>query len=574
MPYPSYKDPLPHERPPEQRIFIEGKPALVLPKGSYIKETDDYAVECARVTGALIELLSPCLGPNALYKLILAEDGSCYLTKDALTIFGKIKLSNPVARILAGAGVDVAKGVGDGSTTTVLLACSIINNTLPLLDLGIKPSELARGCMMAYKRFLSIEDRFTFPVHEPQQHLRGLLRTWLASSTLSSHWDVFVNLMEELISYLKVAQNGNLSRLDNVFMRCLMGRSVAESRLIRGLALMRERVHPSMPTHIRRAKLILIKGELLLSKTGLVPRTAHAVEVNSLHEYMNLLKAKQEVMLPYLRRILDAGVNVILLERGADDEVVEYLARRGVLLLRRFSPQEFDHLASVTGAIPLVSADAFTGDEVVEVEDVRLEVMGGTTWWILEGIRDPRGCEVLLRGPNELFLQEAERLLLRGLRLTKTFLAQPSITYGGGWLEMKVAQELRAYCPCLRGAEQLVVEKIADAFELIPSLLARNSGMKRLDALLSLRSSLNASAFACVDALGRCLGDARSLNIVEPYAVKRRAIIAAMEAAYTLLRVDRLVASRRLSKEESYFVERTTKASPEATKKFYADLGI
>lgn len=59
-----------------------------------------------------------------------------------------------------------------------------------------------------------------------------------------------------------------------------------------------------------------------------------------------------------------------------------------------------------------------------------------------------------------------------------------------------------------------------------------------------------------------------------PAFVKEYAVSVALQIAYTILRVDGVVASRKYSKEEVYYSERTEKTSKEVREKIYRDHGI
>src|SRR5207245_11682133 len=114
------------------------------------------------------KLVASGLGPHSSYKLITTDGGVSFLTSDSYTIFSKLMLKHPLEQVTAGAGIDVAKSTGGGSTTTVLLVAEVLNKLLPLIRDGMKQSTAVAGCVLPDKRAMS---RLTSLALQPGQHL-------------------------------------------------------------------------------------------------------------------------------------------------------------------------------------------------------------------------------------------------------------------------------------------------------------------------------------------------------------------------------------------------------------------
>lgn len=98
----------------------------------------------------LNDVVSSTLGPSGRNVIIQNEDGTIHITKDGVTAAKSFKkLEDPVENI----GVQLIKrvseksvdAVGDGTTTSTLLAAEIINKGLMLLNQGSNPVEVSRG---------------------------------------------------------------------------------------------------------------------------------------------------------------------------------------------------------------------------------------------------------------------------------------------------------------------------------------------------------------------------------------------------------------------------------------------
>lgn len=547
----------------------------VLPKGTAREKGSSALIQHIGLIDAVMQLVKSCFGPNSSYKLIDTESGASFLTNDAFTIFTRVSLDHPLARVVAGAGVDAARSTGGGSTTTIIIAGQILKNLLPLLKQGIRQGVLVTGCLRALDRIREKKDAFSIAPRDPIELVRPIVRTSLAGTVLAEYSTVFEKIILDAIQCTRAYETRDLSRIDDIYVRTQVGGSLVDSRLVRGVALLRESIHAHAVEHLTGGKVLLAKGEFNIPKKGKT-RYDHTFNVNSPDEYARMLRSKHEVLVDVMSNVLDCGANVVLVEKGVDDMAIDFLVKRGVIVIRRFPPQEFDHIISVTGAQPVSDFNDISPDNMVSVESVDFLKVAGNTWWFLEGFPNSRSCEIFVRGPNELLLKEAERLLKNLFKLVQTYLKEPTYVYGAGWYETAIARDLKDFARKVHGKQQIVIEKVAEAIEYIPALLAETSGMDPIITLADLRSLVSNSTdkFYGIDCHSRKVADVGRLGIIEPYRVKLQSIVSAFEAAVTVLRVDEVLRSRKLSKEERYYIERLEKTTPEATKKIQREYGI
>ncbi len=522
-----------------------------------------------------MELVKSCLGPNCAYKLIKAESGADFLTSDAFTIFTKVQLTHPLAQVVVGAGVDAARSTGGGSTTTVIIAAQILKNLLALLRSGVKQSVLVSGCLRALDCIRKESGLLSSLEEEPLGLVRPIVRTAIAGTVLAPSAEIFENLVLDAVLYSRTFETKEFWRLEDIYIRAQVGGALRDSRLVRGLALLRESIHPATLEHRKNGRLLLAKGEFNMPKKGKTPHYDHQFNLSSPEEYARMLRSKEGVLVDVMSKVLESGADVILVEKGVDDVAIGYLARRNVIVIRRFPPPEFEHVIAATGARPIADFNDASPSDVVAVGSVDFMTIAGNTWWFLEDFPNARSCEIFLRGPDDLVLKEGERLLKGVFKLLAGFLKDPTYVYGGGWYELMLAKALRKYSRRVEGREQIVMERVADALEYIPYLLAETSGLDPLGTIAELRrlNATNGQNFG-VDGRSRRVADVRRLEIVEPLRIKLQSVLSAFEAAVTVLRVDQVVRSRKLSNAEKYYIERLEKTTPEATKKIQRDYGI
>jgi thermosome subunit len=170
----------------------------------------------------------------------------------------------------------------------------------------------------------------------------------------------------------------------------------------------------------------------------------------------------------------------------------------------------------------------------------------------IEGAKNPRAVNILLRGSNDMALDEAERSINDALHSLRNVLSKPMIVAGGGAVETELALRLREYARSVGGKEQLAIEKFAEALEEIPMILAETAGMEPIQTLMDLRSKHSKGLVnAGVDVMnGRLNDDMMSINVIEPVRVKAQVFKSAVEAATAILKIDDLIAASALKSEK------------------------
>jgi chaperonin GroEL (HSP60 family) len=165
----------------------------------------------------------------------------------------------------------------------------------------------------------------------------------------------------------------------------------------------------------------------------------------------------------------------------------------------------------------------------------------------VEGCKNPKAVAILIRAGLERLVDEAERALNDALMVVIDVVKLNKVVAGGGAIESEISKRLRQYAAKVGGREQLAVEAYADAFEIIPEVLAENAGLDIINTLVGLRAAhekpnglwmgLNAFTGEIVDMMKE--------GVIEPLSVKEQAIKSGMEVASMILRIDDIIASAK-----------------------------
>jgi chaperonin GroEL (HSP60 family) len=198
----------------------------------------------------------------------------------------------------------------------------------------------------------------------------------------------------------------------------------------------------------------------------------------------------------------------------------------------------------VTGARRIETIKEFDAEDFGHVERVRTESRDDDDFAFVEGGADTRAVTLFVRGGTEHVVDELERTIEDAIDVLVTTVKTDEVVPGAGAVEMQVARRVRDAADSIEGRKQLAVRAFADAIEVVPRTLTENAGMDQIDALVELRAA-NETAPAGIVATRdvREVGDPVEYGILDPAAVKRKAVESATEAATMIVRIDDVIAA-------------------------------
>jgi chaperonin GroEL (HSP60 family) len=273
-----------------------------------------------------------------------------------------------------------------------------------------------------------------------------------------------------------------------------------------------------------------------------------SVNVSDPDQLRNFLDQEEEQLQAMVDQIDELGADVVLCQKGIDDMAQHYLAKKGILALRRVKKSDLEFLTEVLGAriaSDLDSAEAadlgrgtFDYDEAEEL-------------FYVEGLDEhSHGVTLLLRGSTEHVVDELERGIEDALDVVGDTIAEGLVLPGGGAPEVELAARLRDYADGVSGREQLAIEAFADSLELVPRVLAGNAGLDSIDTLVDLRAAHeDGDTRAGLDVYTGDVVDTFDAGVVEPGHAKRQAVASAQEAANLVLKIDDIISAGDLSTE-------------------------
>ncbi|MEM4635833.1 MAG: thermosome subunit beta [Candidatus Nitrosocaldus sp.] len=519
-------------------------PVLILKEGA--KETRGREAQRNNITAAKLvaEIVKTSLGPRGMDKMLVDTLGDVTITNDGATILKEMDVQHPAAKMMVEISKATDNEVGDGTTSVVVLAGALLERAEELINKDVHPTIIVDGYNMALEKALQVLDDVSIKV-EPldKRTLRKIALTTLASKLVAEESGYLADLVIDAV--LTVAEKKDSKYrvdIDNIKVEKKAGESLHDTQLIRGIVLDKEVVHGGMPKRVEKAKIALINAPLEIEKTEI------SAEINiSTPEQMKLFLEEENRMLKSMvDKIVATGANVVICQKGIDDMAQHYLAKAGVLAVRRVKESDMYKLAKATGARVVTNIEELTSSDLGYADLVEERKVETDKWVFIEGCKDPRAVTILIRGGSQRVVDEADRSIHDAIMVVKDVVENPAIVAGGGSIEAYIAKELRSWANTLSGREQLAAIKFAEALEVIPLTLAENAGMDPIDTMTELRSKQNkGSKWTGVDVKNTQVADMYKLEVLEPAVVKSQIMKAATEAAIMILRIDDVIAAAK-----------------------------
>ena len=518
-------------------------PIVLLKEGA--QETKGKDAQRNNITAAKIvaEILRTSLGPRGLDKMLVDPIGDVTITNDGATILKEIDAQHPAAKMLVEVAKSVDNEVGDGTTSAVVIAGSLLDKAEELLNKQVHPTIIVDGYESASEQALKLLEKIAVKVDlEDKELLMKVARTSMYSKLVSEDSPILSEIAVDATKQVAEINGGGALRvdLDNIKVEKKAGGSIHDTRLIKGIVLDKEVVHSGMPKRIKDAKIALLSSPLEIEKTEM----SAEIRINQPQQMQRFLDEENRMFKSMVDKITTSGANVVVCQKGVDDMAQHYLSNSGILGVRRTKESDMLKLAKATGASIVNNLDDLTSKDLGSADLVEERKIETDKWVFIEGCKNPKAVTILVRGGSQRVVDEAERSVHDALMVTKAVLEEPEIVAGGGAPEAYIANELRGWSSSLEGRAQLAAHKFADALEAVPIALAENAGMDPIDSMTELRAKQEkGDKWTGIDVTNTKVSDMFKRNVVEPVAVKEQIIKSATEAASMILRIDDVVAA-------------------------------
>ncbi len=526
---------------------LSGQPILILPEGTLRQIGRDAQRNNIAAAKAIADAVRTTLGPKGMDKMLVDSVGDIVITNDGVTILEEMEIEHPAAKMLVEVAKTQNEEVGDGTTTSVVIAGELLKKAEELLDQDIHPTVITYGYNLAKQEALKVLEEMAIPVSlEDEEMLIKIAKTAMTGKSAERASDKLAKIVVDAVRKVAKIENGKVI-IDKEDIKRVKkhGASAEETELIEGIVIDKEVVHPGMPKAVKDAKIALIDTPLEVKET----ETDAQIRITSPEQLQAFIEQEEKMLMEMVNKIVKSGANVVFCQKGIDDLAQHYLAKNGILAARRVKKSDMEALAKATGAKIVSNLDDLSQDALGYAALVEEKRIAGEEIIFVRGCKDPKAVSILVRGSTEHVTDEVDRAIEDAIGAVASSLELGKVVPGAGAPEVEVARKLREFAESLPGKEQLAVMAFADALEIIPRSLAENAGLDSIDILVSLRAEHDkGNKNAGVDVFEGKIVDAVEKGIVEPLKVKSQAIKSAAEAAEMILRIDDVIAATKVSK--------------------------
>ncbi len=522
-----------------------GIPIMVLKEGS--NRSRGREAQHGNITAAKVvaESIRSALGPKGMDKMLVDNFGDVTITSDGRTILDEMDIQHPAAKMLVEVAKTQDKETGDGTTSAVIIAGELLNKAEELIDKNIHPTIIIDGYKMAAEKALETLEKIAIAVNlKSQDFLVKAAATSMGSKIVAEHKDYLSEIVVKAMLAVAEKQDGTFKvDVDDVKVEKKTGESLKETTLINGIVLDKEIVHSGMPKRLEKARIALLDASLENEK----PELDAKINIESPDQIEAFLKQEEEMLKDMVEKILSTGANVVICQKGIDDMAQHFLARKGVIAIRRAKKSDMEKLSRATGGKIVSSLNSLSAADLGYAALVEERKTGDDKMTYVEGCKNPKSVTLLIRGGTQRMTAEAERSIHDALSVVKDLLEEPKIVAGGSAPEMEMSSVLKKYAQTLPGREQLAVQIFAEALEAIAVTLAENAGLDPVDIISQLRAKHEkGKTWAGINVFEGKVEDMIKLNVYEPLAVKKQIIKSANEAASMILKIDDVIATAKM----------------------------
>ena len=516
-------------------------PVLVLKESALQQKGKDAQQNNIAAAKLVAELVRSSLGPRGLDKMLVDSLGDVTITNDGATILKEIDAQHPAAKMMVEISKTVDNEVGDGTTSSVVFGGALLAKAEELLKKDVHSSVTVEGYQAAAEKTLEIYSEMAKKIKpDDRDSLLKIAVTSMQSKLISEDSDVLSKVVVDAI--LKVAtKKGETYSVDleNIKVEKKSGGSIQDTQIVKGIVLDKEIVHSGMPTKIENSKIALLNSALEIEKTEM----SSEIRITDPTQMQMFLEEENRMLKTMVDKLHDVGTNVLICQKGIDDIAQHYLAKHGIMAVRRVKESDMIKLGKATGGRVISNLDDLSEKDLGSADLVHQKKVESDKWVFIEGCKHPQSVTLLIRGGSQRVVDEVDRSIHDALMVVKDVIEKPEIVAGGGAPESYAASQLKDWADSFDGREQLAIKKYAEALETIPLTIAENAGMDPIDTMANLRAKQNQGRkWTGIDARNTKIADMLSIDVVEPIAVKEQIIKSATEAACMILRIDDVIA--------------------------------
>ena len=520
-------------------------PIVILKEGTKRDKGKDAQFNNIAAARTISDAVRSSLGPRGMDKMLVDSMGDVVITNDGVTILKEIDVQHPAAKMLVEVAKTQDQEVGDGTTTSVILAGELLKKAVYMVDANVHPTIIASGYRLAnaeaQKILIDISKKVSY---DDDKLLKQIAEVSMNSKQVNASKDFFSDLVVDAVKTIaEKTKDGYTVDLNNIQTVKKTGSSMDETELVKGLIIDKEPVHSAMPKSSKNPKIALIDAAFEVKKTEIDAK----IQITDPSKLNDFLLEEENMLRRMVEKVKEVGANVVFCQKGIDDLAQHFLAKEGIYAARRVKKSDMEKLAASTGANIINKISELDKSDLGAAGLVEVKKVGDNDMTYVSDLKDAKSVTILIRGGTKHVVDEIERSLIDAWSVVKVAIEDGMMVTGGGSTAVEIAMQLRSYAQSVGGREQIAIDAFASAMESIPTTLAENAGLDPIDILIEMRKQHKAgNKYAGLNPFSGKVEDMFALNVIEPYRIGKQAINSATDAAVMILRIDDVIASRSM----------------------------
>lgn len=491
----------------------------------------------ANAIKVIAQAVEGTIGPKGLDTMLVDQFGDVVITNDGVTILEMMDVNHPAAKMLINIAKAQQEEVGDGTTTATIMAGAMVSEGVDQVMKGVPVSKVIEGIRIGVKVSLEELEKKAIKVNDTG---REVLKE-VALVAGRGYEDIAGLILEA------VEQIGMEKLLDPAFKLAdiVKAEEGAENQVISGVLIDREPMNSQMPKILDNIKILVIDD-------ALEPEEIEDEALGTEAGFKRYIQLQEEFKVN-IEKIIEMGVNLVLVDRGIHDIAEEMLTDANVLVLQRIANKELRQSAEHAGAKMLKRTGLkkdendlmrYLGEASRVVFDEKLKHV------LLLGGKGKSQATLLVGASTEEVVGERERIAKDAASAVQAAV-KGGVVPGGGSVEIAIARQVEEARKEVRGMAAYGLSCVSHALKRPFSQIVLNAGFNPLEKLgdvTALQVEKGSDALGIDCDTGNVV-DLKELGIYDPVLVKRYALKAAGEVAEAILRIDTII-KKKASKQD------------------------